>query len=112
MDTVIAYKFTSARRRSKYGVTDYPEIGQWSGRRTPKLCRSGWHVPVLLSKWINTELWKVEVKGKSVGDGDKVAWEYVRFVERVEDWNVAAMKDFIVHCCYRHAYADVYCCLC
>lgn len=92
MSITRAYKFTVPGRRARFGITDYPPVGEWSESRTPVLCESGWHVPTKdrLAKWMHIELWEVEVKGRSQRDKDKSTHEYIRFVRRVESWNRGA----------------------
>jgi hypothetical protein len=108
------YKFTNIGRQPKYGVNDYPVVGRWSERRTPVLCHSGWHIPLKerLSNWINAELWEVRVKGQHVSDSTKQAWEQIRFVRKIEAWNMDGMTEFIKFCrpdnWQRYIYRDAY----
>jgi hypothetical protein len=100
-----AYKFLGPGRMPCHGGRGaWPEPGAW----TPVLaglvpCKRGYHVcgPRQLVEWIGPELWRVEWRGESVDDGDKLVVAEARLVERITAWDERTARLFACDCAER-----------
>jgi hypothetical protein len=88
--------------------------GKWHPRiRDLRLCRSGYHVSParnLITEtcpaFLGSELYIVEVRGASVSNPKKAAFEQMRFIRKLWEWNDAAEAWFFCDCAarVRHIY--------
>ena len=107
-DPVTYYKFTSPGRRSTHADNGFvwpapsgKRPGKWTDHVSPVVpCASGYHLTTAehLLSWTNAELWVAEGRGLSVVQGDKVAFESVRLVRRVDAWNEQTAREFACWC--------------
>jgi len=94
--------------RGAYGHGDYSKYmphgkrpGKWLPKVTPVLCKSGYHGCRDLGEVLahfGSELYEVEVRGACVEGDDKAAWEQMRLVRRVAEWNLTTRYLFNIDC--------------
>ena len=98
--TELAYKFTLLGARSPFTSFTWP-VGEWvEAEGQLALCRNGIHAcrPEALPRWLNDELWRVEV--------DDVAGEHEglllarrgRLVERIDAWDEETSRELARSC--------------
>lgn len=98
-----AFKFTQRGARSRFTGYVWPR-GEWvEASGDVALCANGVHACRLeaLPRWIDEELWQIEVDGvHEEFDGVLVA-RRGRLVERVEAWNVESSRELARSCAQR-----------
>lgn len=98
------YKFLTADNRGEYSrfdFTDYlPKDGK-SGKWLPKtsnpvICEQGYHCfkPEHILEWLNTQLFEVEIRGKTIEGDTKIAAQQMRFVRKLDAWNDSSARLF------------------
>jgi hypothetical protein len=90
--TELAYKFTRPGARSAFTGFAWP-VGEWvevAGKL--ELCRNGIHAcrPEALPRWLDDELWLVELEGVEVEQDGLLLARRCRLVSRVEEWDSEA----------------------
>ena len=103
------YKFLTADKTSEFSGFDFTpylptrdQPGEWLPAVTGdlKACGNGYHaLPAehLLS-WLNTKLFEVEFQGELLTDDNKVIGRQMRFVKRIQSWNIRAIQEFAFWC--------------
>lgn len=91
-----------------YGHGDYAAYlptedgpGPWLPPVKPVLCRSGYHVCRTLEEVVihlGRDLYEPEVRGDSDEGEGKAAWEQIRLLRRVPEWNEQTLRLFAVDC--------------
>ena len=94
--------------KGAYGYGDYAAYlptedgpGEWLPPVKPVLCRSGYHVCRTLEEVVihlGRDLYEPEVRGDSDEGEDKAAWEQIRLLRRVPEWNEQTLRLFAVDC--------------
>jgi len=101
----LAYKFTRPGARSPFTGFEWP-VGEWvEAAGAIALCRNGIHACRVeaLPRWVDDELWRIEVDGIEVeADGLLVA-RHGRLVERILAWNEEAARELARSCAARIA---------
>ena len=96
----LAYKFTRWGRRSPFTGFAWP-VGEWvDAGGDVELCANGIHAcrPEALPRWIDDELWRIEVEDpRDELDGVVVA-RRARLVERIDGWNEEASRELARSC--------------
>jgi len=99
----VAYKFTGVGARAPFTGIEWP-VGEWVDvGGDVGLCVNGVHAcrPEALPRWLNEELWRIELDGvEEEHDGLLVA-RRGRLLERVEDWNVDTSRELARSCARR-----------
>jgi hypothetical protein len=107
------YKWLTPDHRGAYGHGDYTahlphgkRPGKWlPAVKDPRPCVRGYHVvdiAHLPAHWgIPGVLYEVEVRGKTVEDGDKLACESIRLVRRVGELTPGIAATFAADCAER-----------
>jgi hypothetical protein len=91
------YKFT---KYGRYGTRQsgyrYPPPGKWTDPVCPRLCKSGFHVCKAghLLVWGDECLWEVEGKGEVQHGRNKSAFEQIRFVRGINNWNPFVLRTY------------------
>ena len=101
---MIAYKFLSPDRVGLFSGVRWPEPGTWlEADGEVEQCVSGIHALHAegLLGWIDDELWTCELTGIAEDDGRVLVAERGRLLERVEDWDETAARDFARGCAAR-----------
>ena len=87
-----------------YGDWYAPE-GKRPGKWMPAIpnpvpCERGYHVVTAdhLLDWAGTDLWRVEVRGEVIDDGDKHVVGQARLLSRVEGWTPTNVRLFAAVC--------------
>lgn len=98
--TELAYKFTLVGARSPFTDFVWP-VGEWvevGGQLG--LCRNGIHAcrPEALPRWLNDELWLVELDDVDGEHDGLLLARRGRFVERIEDWNEETSRELARSC--------------
>jgi hypothetical protein len=101
--TELAYKFTRAGAQSPF--TGYVwRLGEWvEAKGNVALCENGVHAcrPEALPRWIDAELWRVEVDDvQEEHDGVLVA-RRARLLDRIEAWNAETALELARSCAAR-----------
>jgi hypothetical protein len=101
--TELAYKFTRPGARSPFTRFAWP-VGEWvEARGDVGLCANGVHAcrPEALPRWIDAELWRVEVDDvEEEHDGVLVA-RRARLLERIEAWDAEISRELARSCAAR-----------
>jgi len=66
------------------GHAEALQIGVWSERVRPELCRSGWHTTSEPHRWAGCRVWLVEGRERGTRSGDKRVWGQVRPLGEVD----------------------------
>ena len=102
------YKFIAENNRGYNGFdyTDYlPRDGQ-PGKPLPTVegeiepCENGYHAcePKFVSRWIDAQLYEVELSGNLVDAEDKTAASDMRFIRKVDKFDEKTQRLFAVWC--------------
>jgi hypothetical protein len=101
---LIAYKFLCAGRVAPFTRHVWPEPGGWvTAGGSTDVCLNGVHActPDDLPRWLDDELWEIELDGRIVTGEGKVAAERGRLVRRIHGWNAGTAGDFALACAMR-----------
>ena len=106
---MIAYKFLRAGAVAPFSRFAWPapagdRAGAWIEASGPlALCRNGVHAlrPAGLPRWIDEELWLVEVDGEMLEQEGIVIARRGRLLSKVERWNRALTLEFARACARR-----------
>jgi len=101
------YKFLTSENKGAYSDFDYtdylPKDGQ-PGKWLPKvedleLCESGYHACTRkdVLRWVNTQMYEVELRGKKKNGNEKVVAQEMRFIRKV-DYNERILRLFACWC--------------
>lgn len=99
----IAYKFTQAGRRSPFTGFQWP-MSEWvEAEGHVGLCVNGIHAcrEEALPRWIDDELWRVEVEDVREEHEGVVVARRARMLERVEGWNPGTSRELARSCAAR-----------
>lgn len=99
----LAYKFTLAGRRSPFTGFQWP-LSQWvEAEGDIDLCVNGIHLcrEEALPRWINDELWRVEVEDVHEEHEGVVVARRARLLERIEEWNRDTARELARSCAVR-----------
>jgi hypothetical protein len=100
---MLAYKFTRAGACSPFTGFAWPE-NEWVDAGAPlELCRSGIHACRVeaLPRWIDDELWRVELDEVREDYEGVVVARRGRLVERVEAWDASTSRELARSCARR-----------
>jgi len=101
--TEVAYKFTRPGGRSPFTGFEWPQ-GEWvEVEGDIDLCANGIHAcrPEALPRWIDDELWLVELEDvQAEHDGVLIA-RRGRLVERIESWDAETSRELARSCAAR-----------
>jgi len=102
------YKFLTDENQGEYSQFDFSQYlpkdgkpGKWMPKKTKlELCKKGYHVFERKDAltWLNSQLFEVEVKGKTVTSDDKIVCEQIRFVRKIESCNDRNLRLFACWC--------------
>lgn len=88
---MLALKTFSRNLNGSYMTSfQYPKNGEWTKRKYPKICESGYHVATSASKIADfmqqygSRIWVVECRGKRDLSGHKSAFEQIRLIQEVK----------------------------
>jgi hypothetical protein len=98
--TETAYKFTRPGRRSPFTDFEWP-VGEWvETDGEVGLCRNGVHVCRVeaLPRWIDDELWTIEVDGVTEEDEGVLVARRGRLLERIDAWNAETSRELARSC--------------
>lgn len=100
----VAFKFLLPEAVAPFTRFQWPTSGAWvevPGPLDP--CRNGIHGVERehLVRWLQPELWKIEVDGELLDAGTVVVAERGRLVERVERWNADVARELMEYCVAR-----------
>jgi hypothetical protein len=98
--TELAYKFTLVGARSPFTRFTWP-VGEWvEAEGELALCRNGIHAcrPEALPRWLNDELWLVELEDVEEEHDGLLLARRGRLVERIEGWNEEASRELARSC--------------
>jgi hypothetical protein len=100
----VAFKFLVAEAVGPFTRFQWPTSGAWvevSGPLNP--CRHGIHGVERehLVRWLQPELWRIEVDGKLLEAGTVLVAERGRLVERIDDWTADLARELMEHCVAR-----------
>jgi hypothetical protein len=98
--TELAYKFTRPGGRSPFTGFAWP-VGEWievEGKL--ELCRNGIHAcrAVALARWIDDELWLVELEGVEVEQDGLLLARRGRLLSRIEGWDAETSLELARSC--------------
>jgi hypothetical protein len=100
----VACKFLVPEATAPFTRFRWPTSGAWveaSGRLEP--CLRGIHGVERehLARWLQPELWQIELDGEVLDAGTKVLAERGRLAARVQEWNADTAREFMEHCVKR-----------
>ena len=101
----LAYKFTRPGARSPFTGFEWP-VGEWvEAEGELGLCRNGIHACRVeaLPRWLDDELWRVEVDGVAEEREGLLVARRGRLLERVEVWNAETARELARFCAARIA---------
>ena len=99
----LAYKFTRPGARSPFTGFEWP-VGEWvEAEGGVGLCRNGIHACRVeaLPRWLDDELWRIEVDGIEEELEGLLVARRGRLVERVEAWNAETARELARSCAAR-----------
>ena len=99
----IAYKFTQAGGRSPFTGFQWP-MSEWvEAEGDIGLCFNGIHAcrAEALPRWINEELWRVEVENISEEHEGVIVARRARMLERIDGWNPDTSRELARSCAVR-----------
>ena len=96
----VVFKFLVPEAVGPFTSFQWPTSGAWvevPGALDP--CRRGVHGVERdhLARWLQPELWRIELDGDMVETGTVVVAERGRLVERIGGWNVDAARELMEH---------------
>ena len=102
------YKFLTTENKGKYSEYDFTKYlpngdkpGKWLRKRENiKMCERGYHcfAPEHILKWLEAQLFEVEIKGRCVHGDDKTVAQQMRFIRKVDTWNDKTARLFACYC--------------
>src|ERR1017187_8833988 len=99
------YKWMLPGMKTSYQNRVWPvEVGEWTAKETPVLCKSGWHgceekdVLTHLPAEIGATLWAVEIRGARVDGSDKFASESMKLVREIGTTTERNLRLFAADC--------------
>jgi hypothetical protein len=95
-----AYKFTRRGARSPFTSFTWP-VGEWvEAQGELALCRNGIHAcrPEALPRWLNDELWLVELEDVEDEHEGLLLARRGRLIERIDAWNEDASRELARSC--------------
>ena len=95
-----AYKFTRMGARSPFTTFEWP-VGEWvETEGEVGLCANGIHACRIeaLPRWIDDELWQIELEGIAIEHEGVVVARRGRLVEKVEAWNAETSRELARSC--------------
>ena len=102
------YKFLTDDNKGKYSGYDFTKYlprdgkpGKWMRKiETPVMCERGYHcfAPEHILKWLDAQLFEVEIKGRRVHGEDKTVAQQMRFIRKVDTWNDKSARLFACYC--------------
>jgi hypothetical protein len=100
----VACKFLERDRVTPFARFRWPAPGEWvevAGPLDP--CRNGVHGVGRehLARWLQPELWRIELDGETVDVGSVVAARRGRLLERVDGWSPAVARELMENCIER-----------
>jgi hypothetical protein len=98
--TELAYKFTRAVARSPFTGFEWP-VGEWvEVEGAVGLCANGIHACRIeaLPRWLDDELWRVELDGIAEEHEGVVIARRARLLERIDAWNAEASRELARSC--------------
>jgi hypothetical protein len=101
--SVLAYKFTRPGARSPFTGFAWPQ-GEWvEVEGEVALCENGIHAcrPEALPRWIDDELWLVELEDVHAEHDGVVIARRGRLLERVDGWDAEASRELARSCAER-----------
>jgi hypothetical protein len=101
--TELAYKFMRRGARSPFTGFTWPR-GEWvEADGDVALCVNGVHAcrPEALPRWLDDELWRIEVDGVEEEHDGVVVARRARLLERVEGWNAETSRELARSCARR-----------
>ena len=101
--TELAYKFTRPVARSPFTGFTWP-VGEWvEAEGEVGLCSNGIHACRVeaLPRWLDDELWRIEVDGIAVEHEGVVVARRGRLLELIEAWDAVASRELARSCAAR-----------
>ena len=101
--TETAYKFTRPGARSPFTGFEWP-VGKWvEAEGEVGLCGNGIHACRIeaLPRWLDDELWRIEVDGIEEEHDGVVVARRARLLERIEAWNAETSRELARSCAAR-----------
>ena len=101
--TETAYKFTRPGARSPFTGFEWP-VGEWvEAEGEVGLCANGIHACRIeaLPRWLDDELWRIEVDGIEEEHDGVVVARRARLLERIEAWNAETSRELARSCAAR-----------
>ena len=101
--TETAYKFTRPGARSPFTGFEWP-VGKWvEAEGEVGLCANGIHACRIeaLPRWLDDELWRIEVDGIEEEHDGVVVARRARLLERIEAWNAETSRELARSCAAR-----------
>ena len=103
------YKFLTVHNMGEFSGFDFTpylptrdQPGEWLPAVTGdlKACGNGYHAHPAehLLSWLNTKLFEVEFQGELLTSDNKVIGRQMRFVKRIQSWNIRAIQEFAFWC--------------
>jgi hypothetical protein len=99
----MAYKFTGGARRAPFTGFEWP-VGRWvEAEGDVALCGNGIHAcrPEALPRWLDEELWRIEVDGVEEEQDGLLVARRGRLLERIDGWDVEAERELARSCAAR-----------
>lgn len=107
---MIAYKFLRAGGAGPFSRFRWPASadgpGPWvDAGDDPRVCERAVHACAVdqLARWLDTELWRVELDGVLPAEPDKLAARRGRLLDRIDGWNAETALEFATACADRVA---------
>lgn len=100
----VAFKFLQPGAVGPFTRFQWPTSGAWVEAPRPlEACRHGVHGVERehLVRWLQPELWTIELNGELLEADTVVVAERGRLVDRVDGWNLAAARELMEHCVAR-----------
>lgn len=100
----VAFKFLQPEAVGPFTRFQWPTSGSWVEAARPlEPCRQGVHGVGRehLVRWLQPELWRIELDGELLDAGTVVVAERGRLVERVDGWNLTTARELMEHCVAR-----------
>jgi hypothetical protein len=99
----LAYKFTRPGARSPFTGFEWP-VDTWvEAQGEVELCGNGIHACDVeaLPRWIDDELWRIELDGVEREDEGVLVARRGRLLERIEAWNAETSRELARSCAAR-----------
>ena len=98
-----AFKFTQAGARSPFTGFEWPEDEWFEAEGELGICRNGVHAcrEGALPRWIDEELWRVELDDVQQETEGVLVARRGRLVERIDGWNAQMSRELALSCAAR-----------